>query len=148
MRGATAGLLYAAPRRGSKIPLANARHLLDKHRFSVHVSNDAHAFTVCRCGSPINGNLKYELRDSKHEVIVRHTAVMTAVTHARLCNTAPQAPDSELRTSYIVIRTFKLRLSGLLASAVCRMPEIAIRHSKKHPQPRGGRGCFLNCCKG
>ena len=34
---------------------------------------------------------------------------MTAATHARLCNTAPQAPDSELRTSYIVIRTFKLR---------------------------------------
>ena len=34
---------------------------------------------------------------------------MTAATHARLCNTAPQAPYSELRTSYIVIRTFKLR---------------------------------------
>ncbi len=63
---------------------------------------------VDRCGSPINGNLKYELRDSKYEVIVRHTAVMTAATHARLCNTAPHAPDSELRTSYIVIRTFKL----------------------------------------
>ena len=65
-----------------------------KLRFSVHVSNDAHAFTVCRCGSPINCNLKYELRDSKYEVIVRLTAVITAVTHARLCNTAPQAPDS------------------------------------------------------
>ena len=36
---------------------------------------------------------------------------MTAATHARLCNTAPQAPDSELRTSYIVIRTFKLRFN-------------------------------------
>ena len=33
LRGATAGLLYAAPRRGSKIPLANASHLLDKLRF-------------------------------------------------------------------------------------------------------------------
>ena len=44
LRGATAGLLYAAPHeRGSKIPLANASHLLDKLRFSVHVSNDAHA---------------------------------------------------------------------------------------------------------
>ena len=68
-------------------------------------------FVVDRCGSPINCNLKYELRDSKYEVIVRHTAVMTAATHAWLCNTAPQAPDSELRTSYIVIRTFKLRFS-------------------------------------
>ena len=47
-----------------------------------------------------NNNLKYELRDSKYEVIVRHTAVMTAATHAWLCNTAPQAHDSELRTSY------------------------------------------------
>ena len=55
--------------------------------------------------------MKYELRDSKYEVIVRHTAVMTAATHARLCNTAPQAPDSALRTSYIVIRTFKLRFN-------------------------------------
>ena len=36
---------------------------------------------------------------------------MTAATHARLCNTAPPAPDSELRTSYIVIRTFKLRFN-------------------------------------
>ena len=61
------------------------------------------------CKEDEPGNLKYELRDSKYEVIVRHTAVMTAATHARLCNTAPQAPDSELRTSYIVIRTFKLR---------------------------------------
>ena len=104
LRGATAGLLYAAPHRGSKIPLANASHLLDKYRFSVHVSNYTHAYV-----HPVNGNLKYELRDSKYEVIVRHTAVMTAATHARLCNTAPQAPDSELRTSYIVIRTFKLR---------------------------------------
>ena len=56
------------------------------------------------CNSSTNGNLKYELRDSKYEVIVRHTAVMTAATHARLCNTAPQAPDSELRTSYFVYR--------------------------------------------
>ena len=39
---------------------------------------------------------------------------MTAATHARLCNTAPQAPDSELRTSYIVIRTFKLPFVALL----------------------------------
>ena len=37
MRGATAGLLYVAPHRGSKIPLTNASHLLDKLRFSVHV---------------------------------------------------------------------------------------------------------------
>ena len=37
--------------------------------------------------------MKYELRDSKYEVIVRHTAVMTAATHAWLCNTAPQEPD-------------------------------------------------------
>ena len=33
MRGATAGLLYVAPHRGSKIPLANASHLLDKLQF-------------------------------------------------------------------------------------------------------------------
>ena len=33
LRGATAGLLYAAPHRGSKIPLAYASHLLDKLRF-------------------------------------------------------------------------------------------------------------------
>ena len=29
--------------RGSKIPLANASHMLDKLRFRVHVSNYAHA---------------------------------------------------------------------------------------------------------
>ena len=77
------------------------------------------------CKEDEPGNLKYELRDSKYEVIVRHTAVMTAATHARLCNTAPQAPDSELRTSYIVIRTFKLRFSvhvsnDVHAFTVCR----------------------------
>ncbi len=33
MRGATAGLLYVAPRRGSKIPLAHASHLPDKLKF-------------------------------------------------------------------------------------------------------------------
>ena len=33
---------------------------------------------------------------------------MTAATHARLCNTAPQAPDSEnfvLRSSYFVLKS-------------------------------------------
>ena len=37
LQGATAGLLYAAPlARGSKIPLANASHLLDKLLFNIH----------------------------------------------------------------------------------------------------------------
>ena len=44
LRGATAGLLYVAPHRGSKIPLANASHLPDKLRFRVHVSNYAPAY--------------------------------------------------------------------------------------------------------
>ena len=66
------------------------------------------------------------LRDSKYEVIVRHRAVMTAATHARLCNTAPQAPDSELRTSYIVIRTFKLRFSVMFLIMPTRLQFVDV----------------------
>ena len=84
-----------------------------------------------------NDNLKYELRDSKYEVIVRHTAVMTAATHARLCNTAPQAPDSELRTSYIVIRTFKLRLSV----HVSHYAHACLKHKDRRAAPAPDRSC-------
>ena len=50
---------------------------------------------------------------------------MTAVTHARHCNTAPQAPDSELRTSYIVIRTFKLQFINRKAEQAQRKMRAA-----------------------
>ena len=88
--------------------------MIPRHRF----------LESCKEDEP--GNLKCELRDSKYEVIVRHTAVMTAATHARLCNTAPQAPDSELRTSYIVIRTFKLRFSVMFLIIPTRLQFVDV----------------------
>ncbi len=70
---------------------------------------------------------------------------MTAATHAWLCNTAPQAPDSELRTSYIVIRTFKLRFidrysstlyvhaAFLTKKAACMKIQAAVNYSLAEP---------------
>ena len=85
-----------------------------------------HRFFGESCKEDEPGNLKYELRDSKYEVIVRHTAKITAATYARLCYTAPQAPDSELRTPYIVIRTFKYRFSVMFLMMPMRLQIVDV----------------------